>query len=261
MPDTTADHDRHCHRRQRRPRGPQAHVSARSGQRVPASCWSRSRPPASTGRTCSSAWGPIRRRPAFAVARPRDRGRGRGRRPGRRPLEGRVTRSARWSMAAAMRHTASPRTSRRCRSPQAYPWSRRPRCPKPSSPSGIMSSSGDAWRPARWFLVHGGTSGIGTTAIQMAKAFGAHVMATAGSADKVPGLSRRWAPTSASITAARISSRRRGRRPAGAASMSSSTWSAEIIPSATSWPLPRMAASSRSRRWAAPRSRSMSPGS
>jgi len=34
------------------------------------------------------------------------------------------------------------------------------------------------------FLVHGGTSGIGTTAIQMAAAFGAKVFATAGSADK-----------------------------------------------------------------------------
>lgn len=34
------------------------------------------------------------------------------------------------------------------------------------------------------FLVHGGTSGIGTTAIQMARAFGARVFATAGSAEK-----------------------------------------------------------------------------
>jgi putative PIG3 family NAD(P)H quinone oxidoreductase len=34
------------------------------------------------------------------------------------------------------------------------------------------------------FLVQGGTSGIGTMAIQMAKAFGAHVATTAGSADK-----------------------------------------------------------------------------
>jgi NADPH2:quinone reductase len=35
------------------------------------------------------------------------------------------------------------------------------------------------------FLVHGGSSGIGTTAIPLARAFGARVFATAGSADKV----------------------------------------------------------------------------
>jgi NADPH:quinone reductase len=35
-----------------------------------------------------------------------------------------------------------------------------------------------------WFLVHGGTSGIGVAAIQLAKAFGAHVIATAGSDEK-----------------------------------------------------------------------------
>ncbi|WP_430474626.1 NAD(P)H-quinone oxidoreductase [Thalassospira lucentensis] len=34
------------------------------------------------------------------------------------------------------------------------------------------------------FLVHGGTSGIGTTAIQLAKAFGARVIATAGTDEK-----------------------------------------------------------------------------
>ncbi len=34
------------------------------------------------------------------------------------------------------------------------------------------------------FLVHGGSSGIGTTAIQLARAFGARVFATAGSAEK-----------------------------------------------------------------------------
>jgi len=42
-----------------------------------------------------------------------------------------------------------------------------------------------ALKAGEWLLVHGGTSGIGTTAIQLAKAFGAHVAATAGSADKV----------------------------------------------------------------------------
>jgi len=36
----------------------------------------------------------------------------------------------------------------------------------------------------QWLLVQGGTSGIGVTAIQMAKAFGAKVIATAGSDDK-----------------------------------------------------------------------------
>jgi NADPH2:quinone reductase len=39
-------------------------------------------------------------------------------------------------------------------------------------------------RPGEWLLVHGGTSGIGTTAIQLAKAFGALVIATAGSDEK-----------------------------------------------------------------------------
>jgi NADPH2:quinone reductase len=39
--------------------------------------------------------------------------------------------------------------------------------------------------PGESVLIHGGTSGIGVTAIQLAKAFGATVLATAGSADKV----------------------------------------------------------------------------
>jgi NADPH2:quinone reductase len=39
-------------------------------------------------------------------------------------------------------------------------------------------------QPGEVFLVHGGTSGIGVTAIQLAKAFGATVIATAGGAEK-----------------------------------------------------------------------------
>ncbi len=39
-------------------------------------------------------------------------------------------------------------------------------------------------------LIHGGTSGIGTTAIQLATAWGARVFATAGSADKVKACER-----------------------------------------------------------------------
>ncbi len=41
-----------------------------------------------------------------------------------------------------------------------------------------------ALRRGQCLLVHGGSSGIGTTAIQLAKAFGATVIATAGSEDK-----------------------------------------------------------------------------
>jgi len=39
-------------------------------------------------------------------------------------------------------------------------------------------------QPGDWLLVHGGASGIGTTAIQLATAFGAKVIVTVGSADK-----------------------------------------------------------------------------
>jgi putative PIG3 family NAD(P)H quinone oxidoreductase len=41
-----------------------------------------------------------------------------------------------------------------------------------------------ALQPGERFLVHGGTSGIGTTAIQLARAFGATVYATAGTDEK-----------------------------------------------------------------------------
>ena len=39
-------------------------------------------------------------------------------------------------------------------------------------------------KPGETLLVHGGSSGIGTTAIQLAAAFGSYVIATAGSAEK-----------------------------------------------------------------------------
>lgn len=40
-------------------------------------------------------------------------------------------------------------------------------------------------RPGQWLLIHGGGSGIGTFAIQWARAIGARVAVTAGSADKL----------------------------------------------------------------------------
>jgi NADPH:quinone reductase len=38
--------------------------------------------------------------------------------------------------------------------------------------------------PGEWILIHGGSSGIGVTAVQLAKAFGAKVIVTAGSDEK-----------------------------------------------------------------------------
>jgi NADPH2:quinone reductase len=48
--------------------------------------------------------------------------------------------------------------------------------------TNVFDSAG--LKPGETFLVHGGTSGIGTTAIALAKAFGAKVFATAGSPEK-----------------------------------------------------------------------------
>src|SRR5438552_3508549 len=44
--------------------------------------------------------------------------------------------------------------------------------------------------PGESLLVHGGASGIGTTAIQLGRAFGARVVATAGSAEKCAACER-----------------------------------------------------------------------
>ena len=42
-----------------------------------------------------------------------------------------------------------------------------------------------ALKPGEWLLVHAGASGVGTSAIQLGKAFGARVIATAGTAKKL----------------------------------------------------------------------------
>ncbi len=49
--------------------------------------------------------------------------------------------------------------------------------------SNVFMSAGLA--PGQWLLVHGGSSGIGTMAIQLGRAMGAHVAVTAGSAEKL----------------------------------------------------------------------------
>ena len=45
-------------------------------------------------------------------------------------------------------------------------------------------------QPGESILIHGGSSGIGTTAIQLARAFGSRVFATAGSAEKCAACER-----------------------------------------------------------------------
>jgi putative PIG3 family NAD(P)H quinone oxidoreductase len=45
-------------------------------------------------------------------------------------------------------------------------------------------------QPGESILIHGGASGIGTTAVQLARAFGARVFATAGSAEKCAAVER-----------------------------------------------------------------------
>jgi putative PIG3 family NAD(P)H quinone oxidoreductase len=45
-------------------------------------------------------------------------------------------------------------------------------------------------KPGEWVLIHGGSSGIGTTAIQLARAFGSRVIVTAGSAAKCAACER-----------------------------------------------------------------------
>ena len=66
-----------------------------------------------------------------------------------------------------------------------------------------------AIQPGEVALVHGGASGVGTAAIQLLKASGNQVIVTAGSDDKVRGLSVNWALIwLLSTTGARILSKR-----------------------------------------------------
>lgn len=106
-------------------------------------------------------------------------------------------------------------------------------------------------RPGETLLLHGATSGIGTTAIQMAKAAGAKVIATRAEP-------RRRRPRSNSVQTSpstpKPTTLPRSRRPT-AAPMSCLTWSAATISRATS-PRSNMAAASSTsldwREWKSP---------
>ncbi|MBG0814251.1 NAD(P)H-quinone oxidoreductase [Planomonospora sp. ID82291] len=79
----------------------------------------------------------------------------------------------------------------------AVPWQQVMRVPKGVDlvdAAGLPEVACTVWsnvfmtarlRKGETILVHGGASGIGTLAVQLAKAFGSHVVVTAGSAEKV----------------------------------------------------------------------------
>ena len=82
-------------------------------------------------------------------------------------------------------------------------------------------------------LVHGGSSGIGYMAIQLAKQYKAEVLATAGSDEKAE-FCRKLGAIWSSTTEPRTSSLRSRTIPASMESMSSSTWSEATICEGTS---------------------------
>ena len=100
---------------------------------------------------------------------------------GRRRVR-RADRDARTSAAGGARRRSTSSTRRRSR-----------RC---SSPRGMRSSLQGGLTSGRWALVHAGASGVGTAAIQIAKAIGARIAVTC-SAGKAAAC-RRSAPTSSS---------------------------------------------------------------
>ena len=72
----------------------------------------------------------------------------------------------------------------RCRSPLALSATEAAAIPETYFTVWTNVFDRGALKPGETLLVHGGTSGIGTTAIGLAKAFGAKVIATAGSEEK-----------------------------------------------------------------------------
>ena len=156
--------------------------------------------------------------PRPGAGRGADQGRG-GRRqpagraaaPGRLPAAARAPATCRASRSRARSWPWATASSAGARAIRSWRWSarggyaeycvgtRRRRClPVPPGLSmveagGVPETFFTVWtnvfdrgrlQPGESFLVHGGSSGIGTTAIQLAHAFGATVFATVGSADK-----------------------------------------------------------------------------
>ena len=102
--------------------------------------------------------------------------------------QGRSPRGKRWwrcSPAAAMPSRWRSRRSRCCGSPRALTWSPPRRLPEVAATvySNLFMTA--QLQAGETVLIHGGTGGIGAMAVQLAKAFGATVAATAATTEKV----------------------------------------------------------------------------
>jgi len=71
------------------------------------------------------------------------------------------------------------------RIPQGMDWAQAAAFPIVYQTSYLALKDRGALRPGEWLLVHAGASGVGMSAIQLGKAFGARVIATAGSREKL----------------------------------------------------------------------------
>jgi NADPH2:quinone reductase len=71
------------------------------------------------------------------------------------------------------------------RLPAGMDWAQAAAMPIVYQTSWFALKERGALQAGEWLLVHAGASGVGMSAIQLGKAFGAHVIATAGSQDKL----------------------------------------------------------------------------
>ena len=110
-----------------------------------------------------------------------------------------------------------------------------------------------ALKPGETILIHGGSSGIGTMAIQLAKAFGSKVIVTVGSKDKADACLKLGADHAINYKTEDFVARRQGGDVGRQAPMSFSTWSAATTSNAITTRPRSTGASSRSRCSAAPK--------
>ena len=164
-----------------------------------------------------------------------------------RPASRSATASARWSPAAATPSCASRRSASACRCRQGL--SDVEAASLPETFFTVWTNVFDRARlqPGETLLVQGGTSGIGVTAIQMAKALGRDGDRHRRQRRQVRGLPRARRRPRDQLQDAGLRRRGASASPAARASTSSSTWSPATTSRAKCSAWPRTAGSSSSR--------------